>query len=129
MVRDSSELQPLTPQEIELIDIYRSHKNEDFLIINTVDVLNRVSYAQIDFNEGKILNVEDKDTLEKSRTLRFLKAYISSRDGIPIDQVTQQYLEKKLEKSAKEAADRAASLSALHEDDHSKTSFTVPKPA
>lgn len=93
----------VTPDEYSLLDYYRKHKDQDTLIVRSpFDIGLDFSYITFDPFERKYIEMENQDTIKKNEALKFLLTFIAMNEGVSVDEVTPEYLERIQKRSEEE---------------------------
>lgn len=85
----------LTPEELAVLEFLRQNTAENIAVLHPrIDSPPELAYFSVSPIEGRIIKMSDPELVEKMRVLKFIESYIAIEDGVPLNQVTEQYIDK-----------------------------------
>jgi len=92
------------PEEVKLLDVYRAHKDESLVIIrpgkeNFLGIGYAYTIETIQLKDpltGADISNEAKEAIERQAVADFLAAWIATHDGVSFEDVTLEYLDRRI---------------------------------
>jgi len=104
MPEESTRQEQLAPEEVKLLDVYRAHKDESLVIIrpgkeNFLGIGYAYTIETIQLKDpltGADISNEAKEAIERQAVADFLAAWIATHDGVSFEDVTLEYLDRRI---------------------------------